>query len=84
MRIGSIKLKNYIGLYNGMGLDEIYIDFSKAQRKLILIHGNNGSGKSTLLNALNPFPDDNSSFVDGVQAEKEMTIIMETNRNSKN
>lgn len=74
MRIGSIRLKNYIGIYNGMGLDELYIDFSKSKHSLTLIKGSNGSGKSTLLNALSPFPDDNASFVQGKPAEKELII----------
>lgn len=75
MRIANIRLKNYIGIYNGMGLDEIYIDLTKATKRLILIVGDNGSGKSTLMSALSPFPDDNSSFLPGIQAEKELTII---------
>ncbi len=75
MRINFLHLKNYIGIYNGMGLDEISIDFSKTKHRLILIHGDNGSGKSTIMGALTPFPNDNSSFIEGRQAEKHMTII---------
>ena len=75
MRFKSIRLKNYIGIYNGMGLDEIYIDFSKSKHRLILIHGNNGSGKSTLMNAMSPFPDDNASFIQGQPAEKDIEIL---------
>lgn len=75
MKIADIKLKNYIGIYNGMGLDEIYIDLTKATKRLILIVGDNGSGKSTLMNSLSPFPDDNSFFLPGKTAEKHLTIL---------
>ena len=75
MKIGYIRLKSYIGISNGLGLDEIYIDLTKATKNLILIHGDNGSGKSTILNALSPFPDDNSSFLPNRRAEKEMSVI---------
>lgn len=75
MKIADIRLKNYIGIYNGMGLDELYIDLTKATKNLILIVGDNGSGKSTLMGALSPFPDDNSSFLPGKQAEKHLTIL---------
>ena len=37
MKIADIRLKNYIGIYNGMGLDELYIDLTKATKNLILI-----------------------------------------------
>lgn len=64
----------YIGIYNGLGLYELSIDFTKSLHKTILIKGENGSGKSTIMTALSPLPDDNSSFIPGQQAEKEIII----------
>jgi len=75
MRYLNIRLKNYGGIMNGMGIDEIKIDFTKATHKLILIRGDNGSGKSTLYKAIHPLPDTNNCFVPGHQAEKEMEIV---------
>jgi DNA repair exonuclease SbcCD ATPase subunit len=75
MKFRFIRLKNYIGIYNGLGLDEIYIDFTKCKYKKIVIKGDNGSGKSTLFNAIHPLPDSNDCFVPEVQAEKEFGLI---------
>lgn len=74
MRYKSIKLINYIGIYNGLKLNEIYIDFTKCKHNTILIKGDNGSGKSTLYNALNPLPDSNDFFIPGLPASKEIEI----------
>ncbi len=74
MKIEMIKLKGYIGIYNGLGLYEICIDFTKCLHKIILIKGENGSGKSTIMRALSPLPDDNSEFISGQEAEKEIII----------
>ncbi len=74
MRFLNIKLTGYIGIYNGMGLNEIEIDLSKAKHKLLIIKGANGSGKSTIEKALNPLPDNNSFFIPGVSAKKELIL----------
>ena len=79
MKFASIRLKNYAGIYDGMLLHEIFIDFTKCKHKLIIIRGDNGSGKSTLFKALNPLPDPNDSFLPGVQAEKEIDIVDNNN-----
>ena len=47
MRLLRLRLENYIGIYNGMGLDHIEIDFSKCLHKVLIIKGDNGTGKST-------------------------------------
>ena len=63
MKFTYAKFKNYIGFFNGMGLSEVSIDFSRCKNNIILIAGANGVGKSTLMNALTIFPDGSSSFV---------------------
>lgn len=79
MLLKRLKLVNYGGIYNGMGLYEIEIDFTRCRNKIVLIKGDNGSGKSTIESALKPLPDDNSSFISGVSACKEIEYIDETN-----
>ena len=75
MFIKEIELINYVGIYNGIGIENLYIDFTKSNKGLFIIIGDNGSGKSTLLDALSPLPEDNSSFIKERQAEKLLTII---------
>lgn len=75
MRFASIYLSNYIGIYNGMGLNEIHIDLTKCQNRMLIIRGDNGSGKSTLFKAMNLFPDGNDSFIPGLPARKEIVLI---------
>ena len=75
MFIKEIELINYVGIYNGIGIEDLYIDFTKSNKGLYIIIGDNGSGKSTLLDALSPLPEDNSSFIKERQAEKLLTII---------
>jgi DNA repair exonuclease SbcCD ATPase subunit len=75
MRYIRAIFKNYIGFYNGMGLDIVDIDFGKCMHNIILIEGANGSGKSTLLSHLNPFPDGSSSFIPEKTAEKDLVLF---------
>ena len=70
MRINYLELHNYAGIYNGMELNELVIDFSKCQHKICLIKGDNGSGKSTIMKALNPLPDPASVFIPGLVGYK--------------
>ena len=77
MRYKSIELCNYAGIYNGMGLTQIKIDFTKCITNKIIIKGKNGSGKSTLLNAIHPNPDTNDNFIPNAEARK--TIILSDN-----
>lgn len=73
MKILYIKLKNFIGIFNGRGDNLLEIDISKSTTPIIIIKGNNGSGKSTLLKALSPMPDQNNQFIQGMDASK--TIV---------
>ena len=75
MRFGRIKLVNYIGIYNGLGLNEIDIDFTKCKHNKVIIKGRNGSGKSTLLTSLSPIPDKNNMFIPGLPASKYIEIL---------
>lgn len=79
MRIVYLRLKGYIGIYNGLGLNEIEIDLSKSKHKITVISGINGCGKTTLLKAASVLPDSSSDFIPGVPAEKELKIIDEDN-----
>lgn len=75
MRIIYFRLLNYAGIFNGMGLNEIAIDFSKCKNTITMITGKNGSGKSTILKSLNPLPDGSENFLDKLPVEKEIHII---------
>lgn len=75
MKYIYLKLTNYIGIYNGMGLYDIEIDFSKSTHKVCVIKGTNGSGKSTIMNALSVFPDSSSSFIPGLPASKVIRLL---------
>lgn len=74
MKFVSIHLLNYIGIYNGMGLYEINIDFTRCRNRVVAIRGDNGSGKSTLMKALTVFPDSNDSFIPNMPSEKEIIL----------
>lgn len=77
MRLHSIKLDNYIGIYNGMGLDSISIDFSRCTHKILVIKGDNGSGKSTIYRAMNPMNDSTSEFINGKDGRKEISYLLD-------
>ena len=74
MRYKGIELINYGGIYNGMGLYQIKIDFTKCISNKIIIRGANGSGKSTLINAINPNPDSNDCFIPNMEARKNIYL----------
>jgi DNA repair exonuclease SbcCD ATPase subunit len=74
MKFRWIKLTGYAGLYNGIGLKQIEIDFSKCKNNMIVIAGDNGSGKSTLFNALNILPDSYSNIIPNECGRKEGII----------
>lgn len=74
MRFLYVRLVGYIGLYSGLGLKQIDIDFGKAKNKICVISGPNGVGKSTIINALNLMPDDNSCFIPSMEASKYLKL----------
>ena len=63
MRLLRLRLKNYIGIFNGMGLEDIEIDFSKCTHRILIIKGDNGTGKSTIFKALTPLSDSSINFI---------------------
>ena len=66
MKITYLKLRNFIGIYNGLGVKEVEFDLSKGLNPITLLVGKNGSGKSSVLSTLHPFAgtfDDKSSFI---------------------
>lgn len=75
MRFLRVRLEGYAGIYNGLGLYVLDIDFTKARNKVVVISGPNGVGKSTLLNALTIIPDGNDNFLPSVQASKYLQIF---------
>lgn len=72
MRLLCLRLENYIGIYNGMGLNHIEIDFSKCIHKVLIIKGDNGTGKSTIFKALTPLADSSINFIPDKTAIKEI------------
>lgn len=74
MKFVNLHLTNYIGIFNGMGLYDINIDFTKCKHRMTIIRGDNGSGKSTLSKAMNLFPDSSDNFIPGYEARKEITL----------
>lgn len=74
MKYLSIRLVNYKPIYNGLGVYDIYIDLSKAIHNMIVIIADNGAGKSTIMDALEPLPDSNNKFIDGMEAMKEIYL----------
>ena len=62
MKITYFRLKGYIKVLNGMGLDEITIPFSEFRNRIVLVQGENGCAKSTIISALTPNPDTSDSF----------------------
>lgn len=58
MKINKIRLKNYVGVYNGTGVKDMVLNFKDI--KIILICGENGSGKSSIMSTLHPLADSKS------------------------
>lgn len=75
IRVLSLELKGYKAIYNGIKKKEIFIDFSNFTKRITLIKGLSGIGKSTIQSALSLLPEPNSSFIDGVHAEKKYEFI---------
>ena len=55
MKILKLKLRGAIGIFKGLGKEEIEIDFSQFGSGLIALTGKNGSGKTTIMENLHPY-----------------------------
>lgn len=75
MKLLSIRLENYIGIYNGRGDNILEVDLSQSTSNIVIIRGSNGSGKSTLLKALSPLQDDNTAIIPGMEGKKTLRYI---------
>ncbi|KKL66916.1 hypothetical protein LCGC14_2140220, partial [marine sediment metagenome] len=56
IRLEKICLRGAIGIYKGLGLDEIEINFENMDPGLITLIGDNGEGKTTLIENMHPYP----------------------------
>lgn len=77
MRFIHLRLKGYVRIFNGMGLDEINIDFIKCKNRIVRINGKNGTGKSTIDDALSFFPEAPSEIRDNIPGEKYVSAYIE-------
>ena len=75
MKIVYIRLVGYIGIWNGLGLNDLELDLSKSKHKIILISGINGCGKSTLLRAISLLPDSSQDFTPNTSAMKQIRLV---------
>lgn len=75
MKLLSIRLENYIGIYNGRGDNILEVDLSQSTSNIVIIRGSNGSGKSTLLKALSPLQDDNIAIIPGLEGKKTLRYL---------
>lgn len=55
MKLLSLRLRGAIGIREGLGLEEVNIDFRQFGPGLIAIIGENGSGKTTTTDNLHPY-----------------------------
>ena len=77
MRLMYMRLKNFIGIQLGLGVNEIEIPFYNGKNKICMMIGANGSGKSTILDNAVPQPyvtgnDRAKIIIVGMDGEKEM------------
>ena len=79
MRLLRLELDNYIGLYNGSGIEHLDIDFSKCIHNITVIRGSNGSGKSSLFKTIHPFSDTNYYLTPNVDARKRIVYQIDQN-----
>lgn len=54
MKINNLKLKGFIGVKKGLGLDDLELDLTGLSG-LIAFSGQNGSGKTSILESLQPY-----------------------------
>lgn len=57
VRIDRLRLRGAIGIWKGLGQDEIDLDLSRYDPGLIALVGANGRGKTTLIENMHPYPE---------------------------
>ena len=79
MKILRLLLKNFKGIKSGTGLNEIVLDFSKTDKRKIILSGLNGSGKTTILSALHPYSETfdirKNIIIEGKEGRKEIDFL---------
>lgn len=55
MRLIKLELRGAIGIYKGLGIFQINIDFNEFRNGLIALVGENGKGKTTIIENLHPY-----------------------------
>jgi len=83
MKITYLKLKNFIGILEGLGKTELEIDFSNSKNKVIMLFGGIGSGKTTILSSLQPFADSGNDvrkkiIIDSEEGYKEIRYLVKS------
>lgn len=76
MRLASIRLENFIGPWNGMGLTDLYIDFMRCTHKILVIKSDNGCGKSSFLRTVTPLSDNTKDLIPGTTARKTISYLL--------
>lgn len=82
MIISKLKLVNFTGIYDGMKLNEIELNFENNEENIFtFLSGRNGSGKSTILSQLHPYKQsfDGRTGITFGNALKEITIKEKNN-----
>lgn len=76
MRFEYFYIKNYIPIYNGLGLYDLELkNINRFNKKIIFIVGDNGKGKSMLQNSLSPLLEDKNLFIEGREGQKKLILI---------
>lgn len=84
MKITYLLLENFAGIYVGLGLKKLEIDFKNNKNPMIILNGKNGSGKTVILSALSPFRDSNDERKDIIlEGEKGYKEIHFTHKKNK-
>ncbi|ALN97887.1 hypothetical protein Bp8pS_208 [Bacillus phage vB_BpuM-BpSp] len=54
MKVMYAKFVNFAGIFAGLGVKEVELDFKKSKNRFIMLLGGNGSGKTTMMSLLHP------------------------------
>jgi len=79
MRITYGRFTNFSGIYAGLGITDLELDFTKSKNIIIMLLGGNGVGKTTIMSLLHPFRDTNDErrnyILDNHEGYKEIHLI---------